>query len=53
MCDDFPQDLLVDELAQTEHRSEGPQLFSWFEPSGDEMTEEAWNTGYAHCLGVR
>ena len=27
MCDDFPQDLLVDELAQTEYRSEGPQLF--------------------------
>jgi isoamylase len=26
---------------------------SWFEPSGEEMTEEAWNTGYARCLGVR
>jgi len=26
VCDDFPQGLLVDELAQTEHRSEGPQL---------------------------
>jgi isoamylase len=25
----------------------------WFEPSGEEMTEEAWNTGYARCLGVR
>jgi isoamylase len=26
---------------------------SWFEPSGEEMTEEAWNTGFARCLGVR
>lgn len=26
---------------------------SWFEPCGEEMTEEAWNTGYARCLGVR
>jgi glycogen operon protein len=29
------------------------QDISWFEPSGQEMTEEAWNTGYARCLGVR
>jgi glycogen operon protein len=32
---------------------EGIQDISWFEPSGQEMTEEAWNTGYARCLGVR
>jgi len=32
---------------------EGIQDISWFEPSGHEMTEEAWNTGYARCLGVR
>jgi glycogen operon protein len=31
----------------------GIQDISWFEPSGQEMTEEAWNTGYARCLGVR
>jgi isoamylase len=34
-------------------RGEGIQDISWFEPSGEEMTEEAWNTGYARCLGVR
>ena len=32
---------------------ESIQDISWFEPSGQEMTEEAWNTGYARCLGVR
>jgi glycogen operon protein len=32
---------------------EGVQDISWFEPSGQEMTEEAWNTGYARCLGMR
>jgi glycogen operon protein len=32
---------------------EGIQDISWFEPSGQEMTEEAWNTEYARCLGVR
>ena len=26
---------------------------SWFQPSGEEMSEEAWNTGYGQCLGVR
>ena len=31
----------------------GIQDISWFEPAGQEMTEEAWNTGYARCLGVR
>jgi glycogen operon protein len=32
---------------------EGIQDISWFEPAGQEMTEEAWNTGHARCLGVR
>ena len=32
---------------------EGIQDIAWFEPSGQEMTEEAWNTGHARCLGVR
>jgi glycogen operon protein len=32
---------------------EGIQDITWFEPSGQEMTEEAWNTGYVRCLGVR
>jgi isoamylase len=32
---------------------EGIQDISWFEPSGQEMTEEAWNMEYARCLGVR
>src|SRR6266571_5083215 len=31
----------------------GIQDISWFEPSGQEMTEEGWNTGYTRCLGVR
>ena len=31
----------------------GIQDISWLEPSGQEMTEEAWNTGYTRCLGVR
>jgi isoamylase len=34
-------------------RGAGIQDISWFDPSGEEMTEEAWNTGYARCLGVR
>ena len=25
---------------------------SWFRPSGEEMTDEAWNAGYTQCLGV-
>jgi glycogen operon protein len=32
---------------------EGIQDISWFEPSGQEMTEEAWHSGHARCLGVR
>jgi glycogen operon protein len=26
---------------------------SWFEPTGLEMTEQAWTAGYIKCLGVR
>jgi glycogen operon protein len=26
---------------------------SWFEPSGQEMSDAAWNAGYVQCLGVR
>ncbi len=26
---------------------------SWFEPSGQEMSDEAWNAGFVKCLGVR
>jgi glycogen operon protein len=25
----------------------------WFEPSGHEMTDKAWNAGFVRCLGVR
>jgi glycogen operon protein len=24
----------------------------WLDPSGDEMTDESWNAGFVHCLGV-
>ena len=34
-------------------RGQGIKDISWFEPSGQEMTEEAWSTGYARCLGMR
>ncbi|HZY86885.1 MAG TPA: glycogen debranching protein GlgX [Gemmataceae bacterium] len=26
---------------------------SWLEPSGEEMTDDAWSTGFVKCLGVR
>jgi isoamylase len=26
---------------------------SWFEPSGNEMSDEAWNSSFIKCLGVR
>lgn len=26
---------------------------TWFDPSGQEMTDEAWNAGFVKCLGVR
>src|SRR5207249_3802641 len=25
----------------------------WFEPSGKEMSDEAWNAGFVRCLGVQ
>jgi isoamylase len=28
------------------------QDITWFDPSGQEMSDEAWQTGYARCLGV-
>jgi isoamylase len=33
-------------------RGEGVQDVVWLEPSGQEMTDEAWNTHFARCLGV-
>jgi glycogen operon protein len=32
---------------------EGIQDITWFEPSGEEMSEETWKAGYVRCLGVR
>lgn len=26
---------------------------SWFQPSGEEMSDDAWNAGFSQCLGVR
>jgi isoamylase len=26
---------------------------SWFDPSGHDMSDEAWNAGFVRCLGVR
>ncbi|NLY01003.1 MAG: glycogen debranching protein GlgX [Rhodopirellula sp.] len=26
---------------------------SWFEPSGQEMTDEAWDAGFVKCIGLR
>ena len=26
---------------------------TWFQPSGEEMSDEAWKAGYTQCLGVR
>jgi len=31
---------------------EAPEI-NWLEPSGLEMTNEAWNAGYVRCLGVQ
>ncbi len=31
----------------------GTKDLSWFEPSGEEMTDESWNTGFVRSLGVR
>jgi len=32
--------------------SEAPEI-AWLDPSGEEMSAEAWNVGYARCLGVQ
>jgi glycogen operon protein len=32
---------------------ENIQDLIWFEPSGEEMSEEAWNAGFVRCLGVQ
>ncbi len=29
------------------------QDISWFDPSGQEMSDEAWNAGFVRCLGLR
>jgi glycogen operon protein len=34
-------------------RGSGIADISWFEPSGQEMDDEAWNAGFIQCLGVR
>jgi glycogen operon protein len=34
-------------------RGSGIADISWFEPSGAEMTDEAWQAGFVQCLGVR
>lgn len=26
---------------------------SWFQPSGEEMSDDPWNAGFTQCLGVR
>ena len=33
-------------------RGEGIKDIAWFEPSGKEMTDEAWNQHFVRCLGV-
>src|SRR5262249_26466031 len=35
-----------------EIRGEMIKDIMWFEPSGKEMSPEAWHTGYARCLGM-
>jgi isoamylase len=34
-------------------RGAGIKDISWLEPSGQDMTDEAWNAGFVKCLGVR
>ncbi len=34
-------------------RGSGIKDISWFEPSGKDMTDEAWDAGFVKCLGVR
>jgi glycogen operon protein len=33
-------------------REESVSYILWYDPSGKPMSNEAWNTGYARCLGV-
>jgi len=34
-------------------RGSGVKDIAWFDPSGKEMTDEAWNASFVRCLGVR
>src|SRR5581483_10977454 len=34
-------------------RGSGIRDVAWFEPSGQEMNDEAWDAGFVRCLGVR
>jgi glycogen operon protein len=34
-------------------RGSGITDISWFEPSGQDMSDDAWNAGFVKCLGVR
>ncbi len=34
-------------------RGSGVADISWYDPSGSEMSDEAWNAGFVKCLGVR
>jgi isoamylase len=34
-------------------RGSGITDISWFEPSGEDMSDEAWTNGFVRCLGVR
>lgn len=33
-------------------RGEAAKFIHWFDPAGQEMSNEEWNAGYARCLGV-
>ncbi|HUT91394.1 MAG TPA: glycogen debranching protein GlgX [Thermoguttaceae bacterium] len=33
-------------------RGSAAKELSWYEPSGDEMTDEAWNAGFVRAIGV-
>jgi glycogen operon protein len=32
--------------------AEAPEI-AWYDPTGEEMSSEAWNTGFVRCLGVQ
>jgi isoamylase len=34
-------------------RGAGIKDISWFDPNGEEMTDEAWNAPFVKCIGVR